>query len=227
MITIEDHIQALNIHTTCQTTKMYTDIDLLFSLHSTWLCNRSVLAPIPLPWPTTQPIHTTSPSSAGLAHQGSSWSGCSVPPRSPSWSGPGDPSPSTTVSLQWQIHYHNHSLTWPQRWRTAQLSHLLQSLLHGEYIEDGMGIRKGLTIKCVHTHTHVCADGCMSMCVDVWEWACMCICVLMSVRVWHYVCARVHVFVCVPSSTSKADIWLRVIQIKRKVNHSGDCHKNC
>ena len=205
---------------------MYIDIDLLFSLHSTWLCNRSVLAPIPLPWPTTQPIHTTSPSSAGLAHQGSSWSGCSVPPRSPSWSGPGDPSPSTTVSLQWQTHSNNHFLTWPQRWWTAQLlSHLLQSLLHGEYMEDGMGIRRGLTITCVHTL--MCVQTAVCLCVWMCGSACMCICVLMSVRVWHYVCARVHVFVCAPSSTSKTVIWLRVIHVKRKVNHSSDCYENC
>ena len=124
--------------------------------------------------PTT-PIHTTS----------------SVPPRSPSWSGPGDPSPSTTVSLQWQTHSNNHFLTWPQRWWTAQLlSHLLQSLLHGEYMEDGMGIRKGLTIKCVDTdacvcrrlYIHVCGcvrvHACVSVCLCLWE------CDIMSVHVY-------------------------------------------
>ena len=151
--------------------------------------------------PTTQPLHTTSPSSAGLAHQGSwtswsSWRGWPVSPRSLPCSGPDDPSPFTTVSVQWQTHSHNHSLTWPQRWRTAQLlSHLHQSLLHGEYMEDGMGIRKGLTIKCVHTQMHVCADGCTSMCVDVWEcmhvYLCAYVCESLSLCLWTCTCVRV------------------------------------
>ena len=49
-----------------------------------------------------------------------------------------------------------------------------------------------LTIKCVHTHMHVCADGCTSMCVDVWEcmhvYLCASVCESLSLCLCTSVC---------------------------------------
>ena len=83
-----------------------------------------------------------------------------------------------------------------------------------------MGIRRGLSVRCVHAHMHVCADFCMSTSVDVWQ------CSYVSVSVYLCLCVSLSLYVCAPSSTSKADTWLRVPHMNRNVTHFSDCHEN-
>ena len=47
---------------------------------------------------------------------------------------------------------------------------------------------KGLLFKCVHKHMHVYADGCASMCVNVWEY--------MHVYLCAYVCESLTLCLC-------------------------------
>ena len=65
-----------------------------------------------------------------------------------------------------------------------------------------MGIKRGLTVNCVHAH--LCVQTSVCPCVQMCGGTCMCICVLI------YVCVCLSLCVYPGVHTSKAHIWLRV-----------------